>query len=416
MSVKKILNNTLVKDTLIYGFTNALYTGLPLILLPFLVIILEPKDYGMVDLFRTISMFMVPFLGLSAVQSIGRFYFDLDKETFKSFVSSIQFFQVITAALAILFLVGISSFIDNEYVILLILSVFYFLFNQFIESLLIIFRVEQKPKKYLLIRGGNIILELLLLVFLYKLFSTQDWTFRVYPTVIATFVIAVVSGVCFWKMGYKFYFSKDLLSKALIYSSPLILHMVSGYVLNIGDRLFIKHYLTETDLGNYAVAYQLGMAINFFYTSFNLAWTPTYFKWMKEDKQKKIAKVRKVVYVGIIFMAIMIMLLWLVASPYLRNNTNYNISTHIVWIVLISNIFLCFYKFEANFLLYNKNTKSLSYISLISALISIIINILIIPKIGILGAAYATLVSFILMYALIFKFNNNEKNNNESKI
>ena len=406
---KGIIRNKLFKDTAIYGLTNALYTGLPFLLLPFLVAVLDPEDYGMMDLFRSLSMVLTPVLGFSAVQSIGRFYFDLDEKEFKIFVSSIQIFQFGTFLIAILLVFLGSAWISKEYQLLILLCVSYFLLNQFTESLLITFRVSDKPKKYMIFRLLNISLELVFLFVLFKTLTHLDWTFRVYPTVISSFLVASFAWVTFRKSGFKIEFSKTLLKQALIYSSPLILHMISGYILNIGDRFFIKFFLTEADLGNYAVAYQIGMAINFFYTSFNLAWTPTYYRWMKDQKFRSIKKVKRLVYLVVPLTGGILLVVWLLLGSYLEQNTKYEISTHIVLIVLLGNVILSLYKFESNYYLFNKQTKRLSTITFISAFVAIVINVVLIPRMGILGAAYATLFSFIIMYILIILNQRHEK-------
>ena len=405
MDLKKAFTkNKLVKNTIIYGATNAMYTGLPLLLLPFLVVTLSPEDYGNVDLFRSISMVLVPVLGLSTLQSIGRFYYDLDEDTFKKFVSTIQLFQFISSFLALILLFLFSQWIDPLLFKIIYLCILYFLFNQITESLLVIYRVKDKAIKYFVFRVLNIVLELSFIYVLFISYEKLDWTFRVYPTVIASFIIALLAVYQFIKLGYRFYFSKQLLYSSIAFSAPLILHMLSGYMLNIGDRFFIKYFLTPQDLGNYAVAYQIGMAINFFYTSFNLAWTPTYFKWMKEGKLSQILKVRKFVYLVIPLLGFIIMLIWLFFNKIFLGKLNYNISTEIIVIVLISNVIFSLYKFDANYYLYRKKTKKLSLLSLLSAIISIICNFILIPRIGILGAAYSTLISFIVLFVLV-KFN-----------
>ncbi len=394
---------------MIYGITNALYSGIPLLILPFIITFLEPAEYGKIDLFRTISMVLTPVLGFSTVQSISYYYLELTKERFKTFVSSIQIFQLFTAIVAFILLTISSYWISKEYYFLLSLCVLFYLFNQFTEGILTIFRIENKPIKYMTIRISSILIELLLMFFLYKYFKSKDWTVRVYPIVSTSLLIALYSFYLFRKMGYNLNFSKALLSKALVYSTPLILHMLSGYALNIGDRFFIKFYLSDKELGEYAVAYQIGMSVNFFFTSFNLAWTPTYFKWMKEAQFEKINRVKKIVYYTIIGIAIGIILIWKIFESYIQNNTEYNISFLLILIILISNVFLSFYKFESNYFLFNKTTKKLSFITFTSALLSITCNLLLIPYFGILGAAYSTLTSFIFMF-LVVKYNiSNEK-------
>ena len=388
---------------MIYGITNALYSGIPLLILPFIITFLEPAEYGKIDLFRTISMVLTPVLGFSTVQSISYYYLELTKERFKTFVSSIQLFQLFTAIVAFILLTISSYWISKEYYFLLSLCVLFYLFNQFTEGILTIFRIENKPIKYMTIRISSILIELLLMVVLYKYFKAKDWTVRVYPIVLTSLIIAIYSFYLFRKMGYNLNFSKALLSKALIYSTPLILHMLSGYVLNIGDRFFIKFYLSDKELGEYAVAYQIGMSVNFFFTSFNLAWTPTYFKWMRDKQIEKIKKVRNLVYISIIGLGIFIFGMWKFISPFVIQNTNYSISLQLVLIILVSNIIFSLYKYESNYFFYSKKTKILSYISFTSAVIATICNIILIKYIGILGAAYSTLISFIYLYFSVLR-------------
>ncbi len=399
--LKELLSNKLVQDTLTYGLTNALYTGLPLLLLPFLVVVLDPEEYGLVDLFRSISMVLVPILGFSAVQSIGRFYFDLDQSNFKQLVSSIQLFQLGMAIIALMFVLLASSWLSETYLSLFLLSIANFLFGQFRESLLVVYRVTNKAKSYLVIRVFNILLELAILFVLYKSLTQLDWTFRIYPTVIACLVTALLVLYQFHKLGYTLSFSKSLLLKALAYSSPLILHMLSGYILNIGDRFLIKYFLDEKALGNYAVAYQIGMAVNFFYSSFNLAWTPTYFKWMKERKYIQVKKVKKVVYLALPGLGCITFGAWWLFSSFWLTDSSYLISTPIVIVVLVANLILSIYKFESNYFLFIKKTKQLSLFTFISAMASVGANILLIPIMGIFGAAIATLFSFIVILVLV---------------
>src|SRR5699024_8050698 len=152
-----------------------------------------------------------------------------------------------------LLLVLILSFwIKNDDFILLYLSIIYFFFNQLTESLLVVFRVKDQAKKYLVLRMLNISLELLIMFLLYKLLTVNDWTLRVYPIVVASVIIGFISFIIFQKEGFRIRYVKHLLIQGLTYSSPLILHMLSGYILNIGDRFLIKAFLPPEALGNYA--------------------------------------------------------------------------------------------------------------------------------------------------------------------
>lgn len=404
-----LLKSVLFRDTMIYGLTNALYTGLPLLLMPFLVAVMSPEDYGAVDLYRSIGQVLIPILGLSTVQSVSRFYFDLEEVDFKKFVSSVVIFQFVSGILGICIILIFSVWIEEKYRILAYLSVIYFAFNQVMEGLLVVYRVQKQSAKYLFIRVSSVVLDLALLAGFYFFYTSYDWTYRVYPNVISTVIFGAISVLLLFKYGYKPIFDKKLFKQAVNYSYPLILHMVSGYIINIGDRFFILHYLGEKGVGNYAVAYQLGMAVNFFYTSFNLAWTPTFYDWMKKRKYEAIKRVKKIIYVTVPLLGTIVILMWYLLHSKIAKLSEYEISFEIVSLIVVSYVILSLYKFEANYFLYNKKTKKLSTITLISAITTIMLNVVLLPRIGLIGAAIATLVSFVIMYLLIFIINRNEK-------
>lgn len=410
MNIRRLIKSKLVSETLVYGLTNALYTGLPLLLMPFLVAVMSPEDYGMVDLFRSLSQVLTAILGLSTIQSIGRFYFDLQNSDFRKFVSSVVLFQLFSGILGIVIILSFSWWLEEKYKVLAFLSVIFFAFNQIMEGLLVIYRVEKKSKKYLIIRIASVALDIAILTGFYFFYTSYDWTYRVYPNVISVVVFGVISILLLLNYGYKPIFDRRMFREAVIYSSPLVLHMLSGYILNLGDRFFIAYFLGDKALGNYAVAYQLGMAINFFYTSFNLAWTPTFYEWMKDEKYLAIAKIKKLVYIAVPVLGGGMILLWTALYSFMDSFSKYSIPFNIVVIIVVSYVLFSLYKFEANYYLYSKDTKKLSVFTFSSAIVSVVLNIILIPKIGILGAAIATLGSFLLMYFLVY-VNNRERNN-----
>lgn len=412
LNIKKLSKNQLVKETLIYGITNALYTGLPLLLMPFLVATLSPEEYGIVELFRSITMVLVPVLGLSTVQSVSRFYFDLNEKEFKNFSSSLVLFQIINGIIGILIILSFSFLLEEKYKIIAYLSVIYFIFNQVTEILMATFRVRKQPKKYMVFRLLNVVLDLSILATFFVIFEKYSWTFRVFPKVIAVILVGFLAlWWFFYKEKYKFILDKKLLKIAVVYSAPLILHMLSGYMLNVGDRFFILYFLDERALGNYSVAYQISLGVSFLYTSFNLAWTPTFYEWMKLKNYKAIRRVKNIIFTGIPFLGVGSIILFFILKEIIPNLKEYNIDYKIIILLVIANVILCFYKFYANYYFYNKRTKILSVITMTSAMITIALNFFLIPELGILGAAFTTLITFaVMLFLILSKLNNYEKN------
>ncbi|RNL81627.1 hypothetical protein ED312_18635 [Sinomicrobium pectinilyticum] len=407
VQLKKLLASPLFKETALYGLTNALFTGLPLILMPFLVAVMAPEDYGTLDLFKSLTLVLTPILGLSTIQSVTRFYYDLDTNDFRKFCSTVIIFHFISAISASVVLFFVSLMIESEYLIIVLLSVAFFLFNQITEVLLIIYRVKKQPKNFMIIRLGSVVLDLLLLVLLYHLYDTYDWHFRVIPNVIATVAIGLMSlCILHFQFAIKTTFSLRLFKDAVAFSAPLILHMISGYILNVGDRFFIVHFLGDKALGSYSVGYQLGMSISFFYTSFNLAWTPTFYEWMKSGRFSAIEKVKKIVFFGLPILGFVLVIAWQGLSKYIDNLAKYDIDLKLIVSIVLAYIILSYYKFNANYFFYAKKTKKIASITLLSAVLSIVGNFLLIPRLGLMGAAYTTLVSFTIMSIIVVRVKN----------
>lgn len=403
----KILKNTLFKQTLVYGLTNALYSGLPLILMPFFVSVLDSADYGLIELFRNLTMIAIPLIGFSTVQGVTRFYYDFEKEDFNDFCSTISLFQITNGIIAICITFLLSQIFDYEYWNFILLAILFFIFNQLTELVLSIFRVTNKPKKYLFFKLMNIVVELVIMAYVFLNYKNNSWELKVIPQVSAMVIIGLAALYWFYfKENNNLTFRVDFLKTALVFSTPLILHMMSGYMLNIGDRFFILHYLNKESLGSYSLAYQISLMIGFVYTSFNLAWVPTFYKFMEEKKYDKINKIKRIVYFFVITLGIGSYLLFYFLSKYIPNIEHYNIDKSLVLVLIMANVILCFYKFESNYFFYSKNTKAISMLSLVSALVAVILNLNLIPIYGIFGAAITTLISFGLMYVLILILKN----------
>lgn len=398
--IKRLSKSSLLKESLIYGLTNALYSGLPILILPLLVKVLSPEDYGLVELYRNFSLILIPILGLSTAQSVIRFYYDLEKIEFKIFVSNIIALHFTTTIISIFVLLSVSVFISPVYSQLIGFSIIYFLFNQITEILLSIYRAEKSPPKYMLLRLAQVLFDIVLLTLFFFFLKSFDWSYRVYPNVLAAVLVGGISLIALYKQSYFHKIEWKLLKMAILFGAPLILHMVSGYILNIGDRFFILYFLTEKDLGNYTVMYQLGMLVNFFFTSFNLAWSPTFFEMMKAGNTKKIHEIKMISYSGILFFNAVVICFVYLLTKFTLLFERYEINMGIIILVSISYAFISMYKFESNYYFFYKNTKRLSLITLGAAIITVALNILLIPTMKLYGCAIATLVASLFMFIL----------------
>ncbi|RKX17138.1 MAG: polysaccharide biosynthesis protein, partial [Candidatus Zixiibacteriota bacterium] len=207
-------------------------------------------------------------------------------------------------------------------------------------------------------------------------------------------------------LNVKFEFDKVLLKKILIYSLPLLVAGLAGMVNETLDRILLKVLLPATSdvmqqIGIYGANYKIAILMTLFIQMFRYAAEPFFFSQAKEkDAKETYAKVMKyfIIFGLLIFLFVM---LYIDVIKYFIG-TDYREGLKIVPIILLANLFLgIIYNLSVWYKLTNK-TKFGAYIALIGAGITIILNIILIPRIGYMGSAWATFFCYFSMMIISF--------------
>jgi len=200
--------------------------------------------------------------------------------------------------------------------------------------------------------------------------------------------------------------SKELIEKAFWYGFPLMLLELSGNLLAYGDRFIIKYYMAISDVAIYSVGYNLAMYMaNIFVTPINNALQVEYIDiWTKHGKDKTeeyLSKTCKgIMYFGVIFCVVMILnfkyvIIFFASSKYIES---VKIAPYVITSVMMYSLYPVF----GAGIFISKTTKNLFYCVVIALIINILANIVLIPRMGILGAAIATFVANTLAASLIY--------------
>ncbi len=207
-------------------------------------------------------------------------------------------------------------------------------------------------------------------------------------------------------------FEKKLLKKMLIYGSPLLISSLAIMVNENADKIMIKWLLIESkglyeataNVGVYGGVYKLSIIITLFIQAFRYAAEPFFFSKEKEtDARETYANIMKyfVIVCTIIFLVV---IFYIDIFKHFLAKQEYWEGLHVVPILLFSNIFLgIFYNLSVWYKL-NGKTKFGAYIALVGALITILLNFILIPKIGYTGSAWATFVCYGSMVVISYYF------------
>lgn len=204
----------------------------------------------------------------------------------------------------------------------------------------------------------------------------------------------------------KFDFDKKLWNELIRYAFPLLVVGLAGMVNETADRIMLKYLLPSgsnvmAETGIYGACYKISIIMTIFIQTFRYAAEPFFFSHAKNKGAEQLyADVMKyfVIACAAIFL---ITLLYLDVVKFFVGK-NYWEGLPIVPILLLANWFLGIY---FNLTVWYKLTNKTGHgagISLFGALLTIVFNILLIPHLGYIGAAWTTLICYASMMMLSF--------------
>jgi O-antigen/teichoic acid export membrane protein len=232
------------------------------------------------------------------------------------------------------------------------------------------------------------------------------------PSAIWMFVAGVISSLAILPlmskelMSLKEGFDKVLWKELITYGLPILIMGFAGMINETLDRVLIKHltadqFLAEQQVGIYSANYKLSIIITLFIQAFRMGAEPFFFNHAKEgDARLTYARVMK--YFMIVCATIFIgVLLYLDIFKYFIGK-DYWEGLKVVPVLLMANVFLgAYYNLSVWYKLTDKTALG-ARVSFIGAAITLILNWLLIPKFGYMGAAWATLICYFSMAAISY--------------
>lgn len=185
----------------------------------------------------------------------------------------------------------------------------------------------------------------------------------------------------------------------LPFSLPILPTAVCYWFINLGDRYVIGYFMDANAVGIYSASYSLGGLLAFFYYPLSLVLLPAL---THSYENNKICEVKTILKYSIKFL-----LMFAIPSFFGLSILSKSILTSlttsefvggymIVSIIAFATVLFNCSSINTNVLNLFKETKKVSLIYGASALINVILNIVLVPMIGIVGAAIATLITFMV--------------------
>ncbi len=389
---------------------------------PIFTRVFSVADYGTIDFVQKILLVLVALSKMGTQNSALRFYdprvFAADSQASNRYYSTMFIGMAITAGgVSLLFLSGVGlaplTWVNRSMAMLLYLMAA-LVFLKAMESILWSFlRIEERTKTYnaltILSKGAMIAAVCLLL----PIAGNSPRTFFS-GTTIAEAVL--VGGLSLWllRRGVLHFrcFDWSLFKTAVSFGTPLILYEIASISLIAGDRVLVRHYLGANALGYYSVAYGLSYYVNdLLIAPLNLALLPIYLRlWATEGREKTI----EFLGVGLNIFFMTAVGLFVASASTARDgvvllaSAKYRGAGSLMPMLVAGLLIYTTHIFFSAGLLIQKNTRVMARLLLYSAAVNIGLNCLLLPRMGLIAAPLATLVSNTVCVTLLarasFKF------------
>ena len=374
------------------------------ITLPIISHFISTEQYGMSSLFQVTYNFLYAFILLGYDQAFMREFNEEDnkKRLFFNCAFPSFMFSIVLCLLIILFKEQISLIIfgDSKYftpIVLLGICMPLFIVEKF---LLLSLRMSENGKKY---SFWNIFSKLLYLIILIIFIALGERSFLciTYSLVSAQIITSILILIFDGKnvsISIKSY-DKKLFKKVTKYALPLVPIVVINWAMSSLDTIFLKYFSNFYNVGIYTMAYKFVNIIMIIQTSFCLVWAPISYRWKKENKNNNYYQL---VILAMSFIMMEVFALTMLFKPLINIilSSQYHNCIYIIPFLLFYPIFVTVSETTTLGIPFTRKSYLNVIISIISIITNAVLNYILIPKSGAVGAAIATGISYCVFFWL----------------
>jgi O-antigen/teichoic acid export membrane protein len=398
----------LSKNLAIYGLGDVAIQLVNFLLLRVYVEYLSKEDYGILALLGSVEAVTKLFFRWGVDGSFMRFWYDCPDDRARQRLSSTLFFFLLaTNGVLLVASVGAAPLLAAwlgapGYTIALQLV----LLNTFAIGFTFIpfhvLRMQQKAREFSVLAfarsASTLIVRLLFVVGLgYGVMGV------VAADLIVTAVLLAVMVRWFAPL-IRPLFSWTLLREALAFGLPRVPHGFAQQVIAVGDKFILNRFVSLSDLGLYSMGASVGLIQKVFLAAFEYAWAPFYYATIREAGAERVFSA--VTTYGVAALALMTAGLSAIARDLLEVVTGgqYTAAAGVVAWTSVGVFFQGIYLMTSIGLNITRRTRYYPVSTGAAAVVNIGLNFALIPRFGIMGAAYANGLAYAAQAAIALFF------------
>ena len=374
-------------------------------LVPLYTSILSTEDYGTYDLVYSTVSILIPLLTINIFDAVLRFSIDEVSDRDKIFSIAIKYFfagnAIIFVSLTINHFFTVFKSIDDY--------AFYFFMMFFVQSLLGIFTAFARGLDRVLdLSVSGVICSIVIITSNILFLCVLKIGLRGYflANIIGPFlqIVFLFFKIKAWKYINFVSSSTDFEKKMIAYSAPMIANTIAWWVNSVSDRYVVVLFCGLGVMGVYSVASKIPSILNIFQTIFNQAWTLSAVKdFDPNDENGFFTRMYNSYNVLMIILCSILIMMSKLLAVILYKGDFYSAWKYVPFL-LISIVFGALSGYIGGIFTAVKNTKIFAKSTVIGAITNLILNIILVPVIGALGAAIATAISYWIVFFMRCKY------------
>jgi len=418
---------SLFKQTAIYGLATVLPRMFSFLLVPLYTDLLPKAAYGKVTIIFAWMIFFNVILAYGMETTFFRFY---NNETDKKAVIETTTISIFWSTLLFLFpallfknVLAEFSGIDVQYII-------YTIWILVLDALVIVpfskLRAYQRPMIYAIIKIGNVVvnlsLNLFFLIYLPKIAQANPDSFlgSLYTenfevgyifvsNIIASLLTFIALSPNYFHVNWQFDF--NLWKRMMRYGLPI---MVAGIAFAINEQFdkillgkLLPANIAEAEVGVYSACYKLGLFMVLYRTAYTLGIEPFFFSHAKnENAPQTYATITKYFVIFGSFILLSVIVFADIFKYFMIRDSSYWEAMKVVPLIILANFFLGIYTNLSVWYKLIDKTYIGAYISIIGAVVTLVLNFLLIPTMSYYGSAIATIAAYGTMMGISYFLGN----------
>ena len=395
-----------IRNTIIYTVGNSLPMAMTLFLLPIYTNYLSPSEYGIVGAMDALKIMFSIMFSLCIERGIVRLYFDYKTESERKNFLGVAFVMLSIVSIVILIFVFL---LRNQIQLIYNNIPFhpYFSYTLGISFLLtyehlpkLYFRLKEKAMSFVSLSLLNMFLTTILILW-FVVFNKEGALGYLKGQFISALIMFVIYLIISFKIS-KINFDIKIVKSLLYFTIPFIPPLLVSWFLSQSNRVFLDQMVSLEAVGIFTFSAKIAMATSIFTTALMISFEPVFYKLANLEEGKiKIASFFSFFMYTAIFSSFILAFL---AKEFLFFffNSTYNESYDIIAIIILANVMSTFGAIPSLFFQQSKKMLANMYLSVSLAVLSFILNYLLIPHFYEYGASFSLL--FVSLFAFIVAY------------